>query len=67
MGAWLKEAQIVPLQINLIPYHDYGEIKYRQLWMDHKDSSFAVPTEEEMKACQRILLNMGFQNVRIGG
>ncbi|NCE97832.1 MULTISPECIES: glycyl-radical enzyme activating protein [Clostridia] len=66
VGRWLRENHIAPAQINLIPYHDHGKDKYRQLGETYEDV-FAPPTDGELSDYQNILQQMGFQNVKIGG
>ncbi len=66
IAAWLKENQVMPGQINLIAYHDYGKDKYRQLGASY-DDIFTPPSEAEMETYLRILTEQGFPNVKIGG
>lgn len=65
-GEWLTAHHISPAQINLIAYHDYGKDKYHQLGRAY-ENQFCSPTGEELAACRQKLIEMGFQNVKIGG
>ena len=66
IARWLTENRINPAQINLIAYHDYGKDKYSQLGRTY-DYEFCAPTDTELTAYRQKLIEMGFQNVKIGG
>ena len=46
--AFLKEHDIHPAQINLLPYHDTGSGKYSKLDMEYKGTDLHAPEKEEM-------------------
>ncbi len=66
VARWLTENHVNPAQINLIAYHDYGRDKYRQLGRTYEDS-FSPPSDAELADMKQKLIDMGFQNVKIGG
>ena len=65
--AFLKEHDIHPAQINLLPYHDTGSGKYSKLDMEYKGTDLHVPEKEEMESFVRLFVESGFQNTKIGG
>lgn len=64
---FLKEHDIRPAQINLLPYHDTGSGKYRKLDMVYKGTDLHAPEREEMEALAALFVNAGFNNTKIGG
>ena len=64
---FLKEHDIRPPQVNLLPYHSTGSHKYGKLGMDYPGQSLTVPTDEEMQGFVRQWNEAGFGNVIIGG
>ena len=70
MGAvigFLKDNDIQPRQVNLLPYHSTGSHKYGKLGMEYPGSALTVPTEEEMQGFVRQWNEAGYGNVKIGG
>lgn len=67
MIAFLKEHDIHPAQINLLPYHDTGSGKYSKLDMEYKGTDLHAPEKEEMESFVRLFVESGFQNTKIGG
>ena len=65
--AFLKEHDIHPAQINLLPYHDTGSGKYSKLDMEYKGTDLHAPEKEEMESFVRLFVESGFQNTTIGG
>lgn len=65
--AFLKEHDIHPAQINLLPYHDTGSGKYSKLDMEYKGTDLHAPEKEEMESFVRLFVESGLQNTKIGG
>ncbi|MCI9613909.1 MAG: glycyl-radical enzyme activating protein [Dorea sp.] len=65
--AFLKEHDIHPPQINLLPYHDTGRGKYPKLDMEYKGTDLHAPVREEMEGFVRLFVDAGFANTKIGG
>lgn len=65
--AFLKEHDIHPPQINLLPYHDTGSGKYPKLDMEYKGTDLHAPDKEEMKSFEQLFVDAGFANTKIGG
>ena len=64
---FLKENNIRPPQINLLPYHSTGSHKYGKLGRDYLAEDLTAPTDEEMQELVRQWNDAGFTNVKIGG
>ena len=70
MGAiidFLKENDIRPAQVNLLPYHSTGSHKYGKLGREYQAAGLTVPSDEEMEDFVRLWNEAGFSNVKIGG
>ena len=65
--AFLKEHDIHPAGVNLLPYHDTGSGKYAKLGMEYKGTDLHAPDKEEMEAFAALFVNAGFTNTKIGG
>ncbi len=65
--AFLKEHDIHPPQINLLPYHDTGSGKYPKLDMEYKGTDLHAPDREEMEGFVGLFVDAGFANTKIGG
>ena len=65
--AFLKEHDIHPAGVNLLPYHDTGSGKYAKLDMEYKGTDLHAPDKEEMEALAALFVNAGFTNTNIGG
>lgn len=65
--AFLKENNIHPAQVNLLPYHNYGRNKYASLAKEYDDASMQVPTNEQMEQFKELFINNGFAKTNIGG
>ncbi len=64
---FLKEYDIRPVRIHLLPYHDTGSGKYRKLDRTYKGTELHAPDKEEMEALAALFINAGFGNTRTGG
>ena len=64
---FLKENNIHPAQVNLLPYHNYGRNKYASLAKEYDDASMQVPTNEQMEQFKELFINNGFAKTNIGG
>lgn len=65
--SFLKENDIRPDQINLLPYHDTGKGKYAKLGRNYPGEDCEVPSSEMMEAFSAQFTQAGFSNVKIGG
>ncbi len=65
--AFLKQHDIHPAGVNLLPYHDTGSGKYAKLDMEYKGTDLHAPDKEEMEALAAFFVNAGFTNTKIGG
>ena len=65
--AFLKEHDIHPAGVNLLPYHDTVSGKYAKLDMEYKGTDLHAPDKEEMEALAALFVNAGFTNTKIGG
>ncbi len=65
--AFLKEHDIHPPQINLLPYHDTGSSKYPKLDMEYKGTDLHAPDKAKMEELRKLFIDAGFQNTKIGG
>jgi pyruvate formate lyase activating enzyme len=64
---FLKENDIRPPQVNLLPYHSTGSHKYGKLGREYPAKDLTTPTDEEMNEFVRQWNEAGFSNVKIGG
>ncbi len=64
---FLKENDIRPPQVNLLPYHNTGSHKYGKLGRKYKASELTAPSNEEMEAFVKQWEKAGFTNIKIGG
>lgn len=53
--------------VNLLPYHNTGKSKYDHLDRSYADELLKVPDKEQMERFQRMFINSGFANTKIGG
>ena len=65
--AFLKQHDIHPAGVNLLPYHDTGSGKYAKLDMEYEGTDLHAPDKEEMEALAALFVNAGFTNTKIGG
>lgn len=64
---FLKEHDIHPAQVNLLPYHDTGSGKYPKLDMEYKGTDLHAPSKEELEVFRQLFIDAGFKNTKIGG
>ena len=64
---FLKENDIRPLQVNLLPYHNTGSHKYGKLGMEYPGAELTAPDDEEMQSFVKQWNDAGYGNVKIGG
>ena len=65
--AFLKQHDIHPAGVNLLPYHDTGSGKYAKLDMEYKGTDLHAPEREEVEALAALFVDAGFKNTKIGG
>ena len=64
---FLRENDIRPPQVNLLPYHSTGSHKYGKLGRDYLAAGLTAPSDEEMQTFVKQWNEAGFANVKIGG
>ena len=64
---FLRENSIVPVQVNLLPYHSTGSHKYGKLGREYQAASLTTPADEEMEGFVKQWNEAGYPNVKIGG
>ena len=64
---FLRENAILPAQIHLLPYHNYGRNKYHNLGLSYEDDAMQVPSDEDMEAFKAQFVKTGFSKTLIGG
>ena len=64
---FLRENNIRPPQVNLLPYHSTGSHKYGKLGRDYLAAGLTAPSDEEMQTFVKQWNEAGFANVKIGG
>ena len=64
---FLKENDIRPVQVNLLPYHSTGSHKYGKLGREYPAEELTAPSDEEMQSFVHQWNAAGYGNVRIGG
>lgn len=62
---WLVDNNIKVEEINLLPYHDFGRNKYKQLERSCTQN-FMVPDKQEVETIKNYIISKGFK-VQIGG
>lgn len=65
--AFLKENDIRPAQVNLLPYHSTGSHKYGKLGRKYEADDLTAPSDSEMKEFVKQWEKAGFSNIKIGG
>lgn len=65
--AFLKENDIRPAQVNLLPYHSTGSHKYGKLGRKYEADELTAPSDDEMKEFVKQWEKAGFTNIKIGG
>lgn len=64
---FLKENNVNPVQVNLLPYHDTGSHKYAKLGRPYPARDLHRPTDEELNEFVELFTKAGYQRVKIGG
>lgn len=64
---FLRENNIRPQQINLLPYHSTGSHKYSKLGMQYGGGALTAPDDTELREFVSQWKDAGFTNIRIGG
>ena len=62
---YLQDKKINPAQIYLLPYHNTGSVKYRELGLTYKCNELTRPTEEELNRFVELFKTSGFTQVKI--
>ena len=62
IGGFLKDLKSV-LGVRILPYHNYALTKYESLGMENTLPE-KVPTEEEIRAAEKALENLGIKVLR---
>lgn len=60
LADWMKKEKIKVSKITLLPYHEFGRDKYRQLSRTCTQN-FQKPTDEDLETVKRILESGGFE------
>ena len=64
---FLKNNDINPAKVNLLPYHDTGSHKYAKVGMTYEGTELEAPSSEEMEKYVNMFKQAGFINTVIGG
>lgn len=64
---FLKDNDIHPLRVNLLPYHNTGSSKYPKLSREYMGENLHAPSKEEMQSFVNMFTEAGYQDVQIGG
>ncbi|MCQ2567256.1 MAG: glycyl-radical enzyme activating protein [Mogibacterium sp.] len=64
---FLKNNNIDPAKVNLLPYHDTGSHKYAKVGMTYEGTMLEAPSSEEMEKYVNMFKQAGFINTVIGG
>lgn len=65
--SYLQDKKIHVAQINLLPYHNTGSVKYHKIGLEYQGKELERPTNEEMEHFVELFKESGFHNVKIGG
>ena len=65
--AYLLEKKIHFAQVNLLPYHNTGSVKYHKIGLEYEGDHLERPTNEEMEHFVELFKEAGFHNIKIGG
>ncbi len=65
--SYLQDKKIHAAQVNLLPYHNTGTVKYSKIGLKYQGEKLERPTEEEMEHFVELFKESGFHNVKIGG
>ena len=64
--SYLLEKKINFAQINLLPYHNTGSVKYSKIGLEYEGNELERPTDEEMAHFVELYKEAGFHNIKIG-
>ncbi len=64
---FLKDNDITPAQVNLLPYHNTGSHKYAKVGMIYQGEELRAPSDEDMDKYVQMFKEAGFNNTHIGG
>ena len=64
---YLQDKKIHTAQINLLPYHNTGSVKYEKIGLNYEGTELERPTEEMMQHFKELFKQYGFHNTKIGG
>lgn len=64
---FLRENDIHPLRVNLLPYHNTGSSKYPKLSRKYLGENLHAPSKEEMQSFVNMFTEAGYHDVQIGG
>ena len=67
VAKWLIDNKIRIIQMNLLPYHSAGSVKYERLGIEYRDDLMSIPTNEKMEKIKEVFEQNGFNNIFIGG
>ncbi len=65
--SYLQDKKIHAAQVNLLPYHNTGSVKYHKIGLEYQGEELERPTNEEMEHFVELFKESGFHNVKIGG
>jgi len=58
---FLKTIREGVFEVQVLPYHNYGDAKYARLSMDAPDYGFRAPTQEESEWAMNVFVEAGFK------
>lgn len=64
---WLKEHDVRPTKVFLLPYHSTGSHKYAKLGRPYPGADLTVPSDELMDELAEYFRAAGYSQVQIGG
>ena len=64
---FLKDNDITPAQVNLLPYHNTGSHKYAKVGMIYQGEELRAPSDDDMNKYVQMFKEAGFNNTHIGG
>ena len=65
--AYLLNKKINFAQVNLLPYHNTGSVKYSKIGLEYDGNELERQTNEEMEHFVELFKEAGFHNIKIGG
>lgn len=64
---FLKDNDITPAKVNILPYHDTGSHKYAKVGMKYEGTELEAPDSEELEKYVNMFKQAGYTNTVIGG